>query len=306
MSIHIWHSSWTCNSQRLEQIVWPHVRTKIEDRISEIKQQHQSNSSDPKSNNIIIVEAALLLETDWHDLLDGLWVVQSSPAVAVQRLKDNRGLTEEEALTRINAQQLRRGIGNGDDEKFCEDIDNGLVTKVITNDGTLMDLQNALEAALHDPAFFKRRPVWLKISLLNSLRFILGVKTDVYISSAWKNSFLTALKLRSNSSRQNSSKWKTRSKNYIINTRTPLRCSVCFFQAIPGNFAQPAQWTGSATTTGHFAWLTNRWMVEIRTIIRDEIVVCAWPHRYSRGSSEVLTISQLKGYVPGVDAMNFK
>lgn len=71
-------------------------------------------------------------------------------------MKDNRGLTEEEALTRINAQQLRRGIGNGDDEKFCEDIDNGLVTKVITNDGTLMDLQNALEAALHDPASFKR------------------------------------------------------------------------------------------------------------------------------------------------------
>ncbi|KAL3769498.1 hypothetical protein ACHAWO_006196 [Cyclotella atomus] len=141
---------------RLEQIVWPHVRTKIEGRLSEIKDQHQKNNDGSQTHDIIIVEAALLLETNWHDLLDGLWVIQSSPSVAVRRLKDNRGLTEEEATTRINAQQKRRGIGNAEEpDKFQQDIEKGVVTSVITNDGTLEELQAALKQALLDPSSFK-------------------------------------------------------------------------------------------------------------------------------------------------------
>ena len=91
--------------------MWPHVRDKIEERIEEIKRR----PPDTVSHNIIIVEAALLLETDWHDLLDGLWVVQASQPVAVQRLKEHRGLSEEEALVRIHAQETRRGIGGATD-----------------------------------------------------------------------------------------------------------------------------------------------------------------------------------------------
>jgi dephospho-CoA kinase len=132
------------------------VRTKIEDRLSQIKEQHQK-MEDGVQNDIIVVEAALLLETNWHDLLDGLWVIQSSPSVAVRRLMENRGLTEEEAMTRINAQQKRRGIGNAEEpDKFQYDIEKGVVTAVITNDGTLDDLQAALKEALRDPSSFKR------------------------------------------------------------------------------------------------------------------------------------------------------
>ena len=135
--------------------MWPHVRTKIEDKIGTIKEQHQKEN-ESRTNNIIIVEAALLLETNWHDLLDGLWVIQSSPHVAVQRLKDNRGLTEEEALTRINAQQKRRGIGKPDETAtFTRDIENGVITAVITNDGTLADLQTVLDEHLKNPSSFK-------------------------------------------------------------------------------------------------------------------------------------------------------
>lgn len=160
--------------QKLERIVWPHVRTRIEKRIQEITRGHaeaikeQSKQIDtpyPSGNEIIIVEAALLMETDWHDMLDGLWVVQSSPAVAVQRLKENRGLTEEEALVRIQAQKMRRGIGGAGmssicgDDKICsnlrEEMDNGIVTAVITNDSTLEELKYSLERALNDPKSFK-------------------------------------------------------------------------------------------------------------------------------------------------------
>jgi len=148
---------------KLEHIVWPHVRTKIEERIHEIKQENQS----PTNNNIIIVEAALLLETDWHDLLDGLWVIQSSPKVATKRLVDSRGLTEEEAGVRIRAQKTRRGIGgvtsnnvgtvgeNVVDDKLRKEMEDGVVTAVITNDGTLGQLQSLLEKALCDEASFK-------------------------------------------------------------------------------------------------------------------------------------------------------
>ena len=135
--------------------MWPHVRTKIEDRIGTIKEQHQKEI-ESTTNKIIIVEAALLLETDWHDLLDGLWVIQSSPHVAVQRLKDNRGLTEEEALTRIKAQEKRRGIGKPEEATtFTQDVEKGIITAVITNDGTLADLQTALDEHLNNPSSFK-------------------------------------------------------------------------------------------------------------------------------------------------------
>ena len=135
--------------------MWPHVRDKIEERIDDIK----SHPPDTVSHNIIIVEAALLLETDWHDLLDGLWVVQASHPVAVQRLKEHRGLSEEEALVRIHAQETRRGIGGATDggisDQLRAEMERGVVTRVITNDGSLEELQRTLEGALADPASFK-------------------------------------------------------------------------------------------------------------------------------------------------------
>ena len=147
--------------QKLEHIVWPHVRNKIEERIDEIKSEQSTERTTPK-NNIIIVEAALLMETDWHDLLNGLWVVQSSPSVATRRLQEHRGMTEEEALVRIKAQESRRGIGgsstddSGISDKLRDEMDRGVVTAVITNDGSLADLEKSLEKALSDPASFKQ------------------------------------------------------------------------------------------------------------------------------------------------------
>jgi len=145
---------------KLERIVWPHVRTKIEERIGEIATEYQSST--PSENEIIIVEAALLLETDWHDMLDGLWVVQASPSVAVQRLMENRGLTEEDAMVRILAQQKRRSLLSKDEGSECisdelrDEIQKGIVTAVVTNDGTMEELQKTLEKTLCDATAFKK------------------------------------------------------------------------------------------------------------------------------------------------------
>lgn len=78
--------------------------------------------------------------------------------MAIQRLQDNRGLTKEEALARINAQKMRRGISNAEEPcKFQQDIDQGIVTAVINNDGTLGDLQTSLMEALSNKSSFKRQ-----------------------------------------------------------------------------------------------------------------------------------------------------
>lgn len=170
--------------QKLEQIVWPHVRTKIEQSIHDITLHHEQqqqqrnqllppvkstttedNNDQQNDKNIIIVEAALLLETEWHDLLDGLWVIHSSEDVATSRLINNRGMTKEEALIRIRAQQKRKGIAIvaaandggvvGEEAELQKAIGNRSITALISNNGSLDDLEKTLKETLANPLSFK-------------------------------------------------------------------------------------------------------------------------------------------------------
>ena len=168
--------------QKLERIVWPRVREKIEERIVEIERERRrrrggGGDGGPAAadNGIVVVEAALLLETDWHDLLDGLWVIRSDASVAIRRITETRGLTEDEAIARVRAQDGRRGIGDrGSGGGACRDGggvgggaegaggpnsdvmgDAGVVTAGIANDGSLGELEEALRRALGDPSSFR-------------------------------------------------------------------------------------------------------------------------------------------------------
>lgn len=133
---------------KLENLVWPHIRVKIEDRIKEMKRQATG-----AKHNIIVVEAALWLEAKgWHDLLDGLWLVQSSKSIAIKRLKDRRGMPECEAMNRIKAQE-ERGVGNL--TRIEQEIEKNVVTRMITNEGGLENLRIELQSALDDPSSFK-------------------------------------------------------------------------------------------------------------------------------------------------------
>ena len=134
--------------KKLENLVWPHIRVKIEDRIKEMKEQVTG-----AKRNIIVVEAALWLEAkSWHDLLDGLWVVRSSKPVAIKRLKDRRGMSECEAMKRIKAQE-ERGVGNL--TRIEQEIEKNVVTRVITNEEGLENLRIELQSALDDPSSFR-------------------------------------------------------------------------------------------------------------------------------------------------------
>jgi dephospho-CoA kinase len=124
--------------QKLERIVWPHVKQDILDQIQRVRDEWLGEGSP-----IVVVEAAVLLDAGWQDFLNGVLVVTASPSVALDRLMESRGLSKEEAEKRMAAQLSRRGIGNLDDE-----VRNKVVTAVIDNSGSLDDLQQALSQTL--------------------------------------------------------------------------------------------------------------------------------------------------------------
>lgn len=128
---------------KLEYIVWPHVKKEIKEKIDTLRREH-------KTGGVVVLEAAVLLDAGWEDLLDGLWVVTSSTPLALERLVQNRGFSQEEAQKRIEAQQQRRGIGN-----LPEEVKKGVVTKVIENEGSEEELQIKLQQALEDPTAWK-------------------------------------------------------------------------------------------------------------------------------------------------------
>ena len=57
-----------------------------------------------EGGEVAVVEAALLLEAKWHDLVDEVWVVWTLPEVVVSRLKEHRGFDEVEVRRRVHAQ----------------------------------------------------------------------------------------------------------------------------------------------------------------------------------------------------------
>jgi dephospho-CoA kinase len=76
----------------LEEIVHPSVTTALKTRIQAC------------ACPVVVIEAIKLLEADLDDLCDSIWVSHAAKSTQVRRLMETRGMTEEEALTRINAQ----------------------------------------------------------------------------------------------------------------------------------------------------------------------------------------------------------
>jgi dephospho-CoA kinase len=137
---------------KLERIVWPHVKNELEIRINQIRDDWTQGKTDGnKQNPVVVVEAAVLLDAEWDDILDGVWVVTAPKPITLERLMETRGLSQEESEKRITAQESRRGIGN-----LKEEVENKVVTAVIENDGTLDDLKQAISTALGNPKSWKQ------------------------------------------------------------------------------------------------------------------------------------------------------
>jgi dephospho-CoA kinase len=87
----------TLKMDELKRIVWPEIRELIIRRLCDLQKEEAG---------IVVLEAAVMIEAGWQNLVDSVWVVQVERPVAVSRLMLRNSLSEEEALRRINAQLL--------------------------------------------------------------------------------------------------------------------------------------------------------------------------------------------------------
>jgi dephospho-CoA kinase len=79
----------------LNQIVHPHMRQMIEDEIEHLR---------VKDVNVVVLEAAVLIEAKWNDLVDEIWVTVAPEDIIIDRLQNRSGFTEEQARARIRSQ----------------------------------------------------------------------------------------------------------------------------------------------------------------------------------------------------------
>lgn len=108
--------------KRLTDIVWQGIRKLASEKLSELE---------AAGNRIATLEAAVLFEAGWEDLVDEVWVVVVEPDAAVQRLATRNNMDEEAARARIASQ-----LSNAERTARAD--------VVIENNGTLADLEAAV------------------------------------------------------------------------------------------------------------------------------------------------------------------
>lgn len=82
--------------KQLTDIVWPAIRQMAAEEIATVQAK--------EPDRLIVLEAAVLLEAGWQNLVDTIWVTVVDPQVAVQRASKRDGLAPEAVQTRIDAQ----------------------------------------------------------------------------------------------------------------------------------------------------------------------------------------------------------
>jgi dephospho-CoA kinase len=108
--------------KQLNDIVWPLTRQLVE----ELKREQAAAGT-----KVFVVEAPLLLEAGWRDLVDEVWLVRSSDEAVLERL-GIRGHSPEDAASRLAA---RTTIAEADADVIIE------------NDGDLDELERKIAAA---------------------------------------------------------------------------------------------------------------------------------------------------------------
>ncbi len=79
----------------LNKIVHPRMREIIEEELKRLRAEGAS---------VVAIEAAVLIEAKWTDLVDRIWVTTAPAEKVIDRLQNRVGLSEEQARARIAAQ----------------------------------------------------------------------------------------------------------------------------------------------------------------------------------------------------------
>jgi dephospho-CoA kinase len=110
---------------RLTGIVWPGIRKLAGEELSGLE---------VAGNTIACLEAAVLFEAGWEDMVDEVWVVVVEPDEAVRRLGERNGLDEAAARARIESQ-----LSNAERRARAQ--------VVIENNGTFEELTERIHEA---------------------------------------------------------------------------------------------------------------------------------------------------------------
>jgi dephospho-CoA kinase len=79
----------------LQEIVWPRMKEMMRARLAQLRAD---------GVRVAVIEAAVLIEASWTDIVDEVWVVQVPEEVALARLMARNGLSAEDGRARIRAQ----------------------------------------------------------------------------------------------------------------------------------------------------------------------------------------------------------
>lgn len=111
--------------RRLNEIVWPEIRRILKARLDAEKRAGKASA--------VIVEAAVLLEAGWDDLVDEVWVLDAPESLISRRLQA-KGISPDQARATLRAQHT-------------SEVRRQRADAVISNDGDLSELEAAVRRA---------------------------------------------------------------------------------------------------------------------------------------------------------------
>ena len=110
--------------EKLNAIVHPLVRKAV------IREKNQVLKEDPE--RLVVLEAALLIEAGYRDILDELWAVTANKEVRIKRLRENRGYSRKKSesviANQLSYQEYRAACdfviyNSGDFEKTAKQLE---------------------------------------------------------------------------------------------------------------------------------------------------------------------------------------
>tara|TARA_B100000676_G_scaffold302971_1_gene352780 strand:- start:2013 stop:2618 length:606 start_codon:yes stop_codon:yes gene_type:complete len=112
---------------KLNKLMHPIIHDLVKEKIKNLSDQ---------GVNVVILEAAILIEANWQDLTDEIWLAKANQEVVIERVQLRNNFTREEIIKRIQSQ-----MSNDEREKHTD--------VVIDNDGTIEQLQEKVKTLWH-------------------------------------------------------------------------------------------------------------------------------------------------------------
>lgn len=124
----------------LERVMHGKISEIIREKISAYKNEEfmhtGSDGSAPLRHSLVFLDAPLLLETGFDQLVSEIWVVDADEEIRVDRIKKRDGLTDEEISLRMSSQMKRQDKRDRADE-------------ILDNSSTIENLYKEIDKLLH-------------------------------------------------------------------------------------------------------------------------------------------------------------